>query len=173
MGTACGQLVSFDRLAHTPKAKGQQGGNLKKKEKKHLLFRRTVEEALSPYHWALGPQHVVEGKMVFLTRFLPQTDDIRNLVLLADEIGVADLRCYYYQRELAEEVRNFNGVQIGSEYFRIKRRSMGASISVYVAHTLSANMHKNLLAVATKHLTYIDNWYSAGNNVEADGMCPG
>jgi hypothetical protein len=50
---------------------------------------------------------------------------------------------------------------------------MGASISVYVAHTLSANMHKNQLAVAAKHLTYIDNWYSAGNNVEAYGMCPG
>jgi hypothetical protein len=46
---------------------------------------------------------------------LPQMADIRQLALDADSISVADLRCYYYQLELAEEVRDFFGVQIGTE----------------------------------------------------------
>jgi hypothetical protein len=50
---------------------------------------------------------------------------------------------------------------------------MGASISVFVAHSISDYMHRHLLPSATSNLTYIDNWYSAGNNVKAYDLCPG
>ncbi|CUE74388.1 unnamed protein product, partial [Bodo saltans] len=105
---------------------------------------------------------------------LPQIDDIRRLVLeaLGGSITVADLKCYYYQLELAEDIRNFYGVQIGEGFYRLKRLPMGASISVYVAHTISQYIHRHLLAPSVKSLTYIDNWYAAGEHKDAYSMCP-
>ncbi|CUI11119.1 unnamed protein product [Bodo saltans] len=103
---------------------------------------------------------------------LPQIEDIRELVLAADEISVADLKCYYYQLELSEQVRNCYGIQIGRKYYRLKRLPMGASISVYVAHTISQFIHRGLLPGGTRLLTYIDNWYAAGNMTKMYSRAP-
>lgn len=60
----------------------------------------------------------------------------------------------------------FFGVQIGTQTFRLCRLPMGACISVFVGHTISERLHQRLLPEGIKRLTYIDNWYSQGNNTE-------
>ncbi|CUF22587.1 unnamed protein product [Bodo saltans] len=102
---------------------------------------------------------------------LPQMDHIRELTLTSDIISCADLKCYYYQLPLDEAVRNFFGIKIGKRVFRLTRLPMGATISVYVAHTISSYMHRQLLPRNTPCMTYIDNWYSKGNNVNHYDKC--
>ncbi|CUE72714.1 unnamed protein product [Bodo saltans] len=95
---------------------------------------------------------------------LPQPSDIRSFVLAAESITTGDLRCYYYQLELSKSIRKYFGVQIGEKTFRLCRLPMGACISVYVGHTISCLLHERVTPQVPLKLTYIDNWYSNGDN---------
>jgi hypothetical protein len=76
---------------------------------------------------------------------LPQIDDVKALVMASEIITIADLKCYYYQLPLSEEVRNHFGIQLGNEVFRLTRLPIGACISVFVANTISRYMQEMLL----------------------------
>jgi len=96
----------------------------------------------------------------------PTINELQRAAARNSTIAQSDWKCFYYQILLGESVREYYGVQIGDEYFRMTRLPMGGVPSCFVAQEISvAIKDEAMTSVEDVNEAYvqIDNIYFFGN----------
>lgn len=125
--------------------------NENNKSRRKILFEtRTVNRAINQNSGVLSKLQ------------LPGQSEIEETLLHFDKVDSLDFKSFFYQIELAPNIRKFFRVYINNKLYQLRVLPMGACFSVFVAQNISlaaCEIIKQAYPPTVTSLVYVDNIY--------------